>query len=65
MSVQKNIKLEVNRIQTPAPSRLGASRPVQSEINIQVSDDWVITGHYCDQILQTVTLIKNTEVGTN
>jgi hypothetical protein len=65
MSVQKNIKLQIHRGQNFRPSCSSVSIPAHSEINIQVADGWVITGHYCDQTLQAVTLRKKTDIRTN
>ena len=59
MSIQKNIKLQVQHSKEGAPLRFAASLPAKDcEINIQVADGWAITGHYRNQTLQTITLQK-------
>lgn len=60
MSVEKNIKLQVNHPIEYKQNEIEAATPTNiCDINIQVANGWEITGHYRNQTLQTITLQKS------
>ena len=59
MSIQKNIILQIDHSNEKMPPDFVATTPTEGyDINIQVANGWAITGHYHNQILQTITLKK-------
>jgi hypothetical protein len=59
MPAQKNITLQVNHsVEQIESNHLVFTPSKECDINIQVTDGWAITGHYRNQILQTITLQK-------
>ena len=59
MSGQKHFHLNVNYpnpVLQPVPESISPTEDCR--INIQVADGWAITGHYKNNVLQTITLQK-------
>jgi hypothetical protein len=66
MSVQSNIKVQLNRTKAEPPPTVRRVDPAsECEVNIQVAAGWIVIGHYRDQTLQAVTLKKTTELEAN
>jgi hypothetical protein len=59
MLIQKNITLQINHSSEKVPSNITmVDLNTDCDINIQVANGWAINGHYRNQILQTITLLK-------
>ena len=66
MSIQKNITFQVHPSTMKMHSNFAAATLTEDcDINIQVANGWTITGHYCNQVLQTVTLEKTDSEGSD
>lgn len=65
MSGQKNFHLNVNYPSPVLQPGFEVPSPADDyQINIQVANGWAISGHYKNNVLQTITLSK-TPVSTN
>ena len=61
MSIEKNIRLQVNNPMDHKQQEIDTASPTEDcNINIRVTTGWEITGHYRNQTLQTITLQKFT-----
>ena len=59
MTTQKDITLQVNPSIVKTQLDFETNTPPQDcDINIRVADGWAVTGHYRNQVLQTVRLQK-------
>ena len=59
MYIQKNIILQVHQSIRKMNSNFVTTTSIEDcDINVQVANGWTITGHYSNQVLQTITLEK-------
>jgi hypothetical protein len=63
MSVQKNISLQVANPREKTQSDFAAPNSAgDCDIDIQVTNGWIVTGHYKNNMLQSITLQKTVVV---